>query len=127
MGQKPAILIVDDEPDTLELLNFILSDEGYDVWIMTNAEEALDLLENHIPDLVLLDVRLPKVDGIEICRRIKSSSNSRISSILVIMISAKDSPDDLKEALNAGANDYLIKPFGHDELIDMVKKHLGQS
>ena len=127
MSQKPAILIVDDEPDTLELLNFILSDEGYDVWIMTNGEAALDLLENHIPDLVLLDVRLPKVDGIEICRRIKSSSNSRISSILVIMISAKDSPDDLKEALNAGANDYLTKPFGHDELIDMVKKHLGQS
>ena len=126
MGQKPAILIVDDEPDTLELLNFILSEEGYDVWIMTNGEAALDLLENHIPDLVLLDVRLPKVDGIEICRRIKSSSNSRISSILVIMISAKDSHDDLKEALNAGANDYLTKPFGHDELIDMMKKHLGQ-
>ncbi len=104
-----AILVVDDIPDNVKLLAYELADAGYEVLEAYSGEQAITITEDKHPDCVLLDIMMPKMDGYEVCRRIRS--DSRLKSIPIVMISAKDSNEDIVAGLDVGADDYVSKPF----------------
>ena len=100
------ILVVDDEPRYLRLLQINLQTEGYEIITATNGEDALELISMQSPDLVLLDIMMPKLDGITTCERIRQFSN-----IPIIMLTAKGEEHDRVQGLDIGADDYIVKPF----------------
>lgn len=116
---KPRILVVEDEHDLQELLRFNLAREGYDTLCADSGEQALRLLREEPVDLILLDLMLPGVDGLEICRRIKAKP--AIANIPVIMVTAKGEESDVVSGLELGADDYVIKPFSPRVLLARVK------
>ncbi|BAQ11977.1 two-component system, response regulator [Bacillus sp. OxB-1] len=116
---QSTILHVDDEPEIRELIGLYLKKEGYNFEEASNAEEALKKLKAVNPQLILLDVQLPDLDGIEICRRIRQETN-----VPVLFLSCKDSEIDKVIGLSVGGDDYIGKPFGMNELIARVKAHL---
>lgn len=103
------ILVVDDVPDNVKLLAYDLEDEGYDVITAYNGYQALTSIEKHKPDLILLDIMMPDLDGLEVCRRLKKNPEHR--NIPIILISAKGSDEDVIAGLDQGAMDYIVKPF----------------
>jgi two-component system phosphate regulon response regulator PhoB len=117
--KRESILIVEDEEDILELIQYNLSREGFRVRGVRDGEEALDLIRRTNPDLVVLDLMLPGIDGLEICRRLKEDELTR--SIPVIMVTAKGEESDVVLGLGIGADDYLPKPFSPRELVARVK------
>ncbi|WP_380052401.1 phosphate regulon transcriptional regulator PhoB [Falsihalocynthiibacter sp. SS001] len=124
-ADKPSILVVEDEPAQREVLVYNLEAEGYDVSKAVNGEEALLLVREEMPDLVLLDWMLPNVSGIEICRRLKSRSETR--DVPVIMLSARSEEVDRVRGLENGADDYVVKPYSVAELMARVKNHLRRT
>lgn len=124
MGRKPVILVVDDEFDTLELTEMVFESEGFEVWTAASGSEAMAILNQRTPDLMLLDMRMPNENGLEVCQKIRSSPNRQIASLTVIMFSARDTVDYIQQAMNAGAQDYITKPFDYDQLVDLVRRHL---
>ncbi|MFQ5978032.1 MAG: PleD family two-component system response regulator [Candidatus Heimdallarchaeota archaeon] len=131
MEQKTVILVVDDEIDTLELTELILSSEGFEVWTADSGPAALAILERgkgdeekQVPDLILLDMKMPTMDGLAVCRKIRTSLDPKIASLVVIMFSARDSPEYVQEAKEAGAQDLITKPFDFDNLIERVNMHV---
>jgi signal transduction histidine kinase len=116
------ILIVDDTPTNLEVISEALSDAGFDVAIATSGERALQLLERRLPDLILLDVMMPGIDGFETCRRIKA--NRHTCDIPIIFMTALSDTDSKVQALDLGAVDYIAKPFHEKEVIARVRTHL---
>lgn len=116
------ILVVEDDPDTMQLLNMILSDEGYDVLTASNGTLALEMLRKMGPDLVLLDWMLPGMDGLEVCRRARE-----ISSVPILMLTAKTEAQDRVTGLDIGADDYVPKPFDHEELLARIRAHLRRA
>lgn len=114
-----SILIVEDEQDLLELLRYNLSRDGYDVTVATTGEEALRLIRAAAPDLVLLDLMLPKMDGLEVCRTLKNRDNT--AGIPVIMLTAKGEESDIVRGLEMGADDYITKPFSPRVLLARIK------
>lgn len=118
------ILIAEDERDIRELISFTLEYEGYDVIVTANGEDALEMVYNERPDLVLLDVRMPRMDGYEVCRRIVNDVT--IQHIPVAFISAKGQQAEIDEGMGAGAVDYLLKPFSRDQLLGMVTRLLSE-
>ncbi len=116
------IIIAEDERDIRELIFFTLEYEGYDVIMTANGEDALEMVYKERPDLVLLDVRMPRMDGYEVCRRI--INDVTIQHIPVAFISAKGQQSEIDEGIRAGALDYLIKPFSRDQLLGMVARLL---
>jgi phosphate regulon transcriptional regulator PhoB len=116
---KATILVVEDEPDLREVIRYNLEREGYRVLETEDGEEGLDLLREKLPELVLLDIMLPGLDGIEICRSIKYDPHTR--SIPVIMVTARGDESDIVLGLGVGADDYIIKPFSPRELVARVK------
>ena len=122
---KMKIVVVEDEPDILEVLSYNLKREGFDVTTALDGTSGLALVEKHSPDLVLLDLMLPGIDGLEICRRIKD--NKKLSHIPVIMVTAKGEESDVVLGLGIGADDYIAKPFSPRELIARVKAVLRRS
>ena len=102
------ILVVDDDPAVLRFLTLALENEGYETTSADNGLQALSLAQHGMPDLAILDVMLPGIDGLEVCHRLKSDEQT--SNIPVLMHSAKGSKADLLEAEKVGADDYLIKP-----------------
>ncbi len=118
------ILIAEDERDIRELISFTLEYESYDVIVTANGEDALEMVYKERPDLVLLDVRMPRLDGYEVCRRIVNDVT--IQHIPVAFISAKGQPSEIDEGMAAGAVDYLLKPFSRDQLLGMVAKLLSE-
>ncbi|MGD9200432.1 MAG: response regulator [Chitinispirillia bacterium] len=116
------ILIVDDAPDSLVLLNRILEERGYRVRAATNGSHALKAIEARLPDLILLDVKMPVMDGYEICRRLKSDDRSR--EVPVIFISALGETAKKVEGFKAGGVDYITKPFETEEVLARVSVHL---
>lgn len=110
------IMVVDDEPDIAEMLGIILTSEGFDVDLVNHGEEVLAMFAAQAADLVLLDLMLPGIDGIEVCRRLRA-----ISTVPIIMLTAKSEPDDVVLGLDAGADDYIIKPPRRPELIARVR------
>ena len=116
------ILIVDDDPPTVKWTSFLLRDEGYEVITADNGRTALELVEGHSPDLVILDVMMPQLDGLEVCRRIRQSMD-----VPIIMLSAKGETVDKVTGLQVGADDYLAKPFEPAELLARIQAVLRRS
>jgi DNA-binding response OmpR family regulator len=116
------ILIVDDEPLYIRLLQINLLTEGYEVITATNGEEALDLFSTSSPDLIIMDIMMPKVDGITACERIR-----QFSSTPVIMLTARGEEHDRVLGLNVGADDYMVKPFSATELLARVRAVLRRT
>jgi two-component system sensor histidine kinase/response regulator len=116
------ILIVDDNKKNLQLTATFLKDEGYLISLAQNAEAALELLGELIPDLILLDIMMPGMDGLELCRIIKK--NEKLCDIPVIFLTAKSQTEDLAEGFRAGGVDYINKPFNREELLIRVKNHI---
>jgi len=116
---KAKILVVDDDVDTVELLTKRLSAEGYHTAEACDGEKALQRVEEYGPDLVILDIKMPKVDGYEVCRRLKRSEDTRLIPIIMLTVKAKV-PDKVK-GLDIGADDYIPKPFDYRELSRRVR------
>ncbi len=116
------ILVVDDEPLYVHLLQVNLKAEGYDVITGSNGEEALEKVSSQNPDLVILDVMMPKLDGITTCERVRQFSN-----VPIIMLTARGEEQDRVRGLNAGADDYVVKPFSATELVARVRAVLRRA
>ncbi len=114
-----AVLVVDDEEDLLELVRYNLSREGYRVTCVGTGEDALKAARKQPPDLIVLDLMLPAVDGLEVCRRLKGDSKTR--DIPIIMLTAKSEESDMVAGLERGADDYIAKPFSPRVLSARVK------
>lgn len=118
------IMIVDDEPDVVDLVKLVLKSEGYDVVTAYSGKEALDKIGGEMPDLVLLDIMMPQMDGWEVYNHIKSSSKTK--DIPVAMLTAKSQSIDKMIGLHVvQVDDYITKPFGRAELLARVKKILS--
>lgn len=119
MIEKAKIVVVEDEADIREVIEYNLSREGFDVIAAADGEEGLGLVKKKVPALVLLDLMLPGLDGLEVCRRLKSDSVT--SDIPVIMVTAKGEESDVVIGLGVGADDYVTKPFSPKELLARVR------
>ena len=113
------ILIAEDEPDIRDLISFTLRFAGHEVIPTSNGEEALHTAQAELPELVLLDVRMPRLSGYEVCERLKADANTQ--SIPVVFLSAKGQESEIKAGLDAGAEDYILKPFSPDILISRIQ------
>ena len=120
--KKPKIVVIEDEVDILEVINYNLSKEGFDVYSALDGEEGLALIKKEVPNLVLLDLMLPGLDGIEICRKLKTDYSTR--SIPIIMVTAKGEESDIVLGLGMGADDYMVKPFRPRELMARIRSVL---
>jgi two-component system, OmpR family, alkaline phosphatase synthesis response regulator PhoP len=116
---KAKILVVEDEEEILELITYNLSREGYDVHAVRSGEEALKLIQSKTPDLMLLDLMLPGVDGLEVCKTAKG--NAATKDISIIMLTARSEEADIVTGLELGADDYITKPFSRRVLLARVK------
>jgi two-component system, cell cycle response regulator len=113
------ILVVDDVPDNVKLLKYELSDDGYEVLTALSGQEALDVARAERPDVILLDVMMPGLDGIEVCVRLKR--DPELEPIPVIMVTARERDDDVVRGLDAGAHDYITKPFNSQIVLARVR------
>lgn len=120
-GASPSVLLVDDEPANLQLLYESLHGSGYRLLVARDGQQALDIAERMRPDVVLLDIMMPGMDGFEVCERIKAKQET--SKIAVIFLSALVTPEDKAHGLRLGAVDYISKPFAPDELMARVETH----
>lgn len=116
MATKTKILIVDDDNNIAELISLYLTKECYDTYIVNDGEEALAAFESYAPNMILLDLMLPGIDGYQVCREIRTKSN-----VPIIMLSAKGEIFDKVLGLELGADDYIMKPFDSKELVARVK------
>jgi len=122
---KPKILVVDDEPDAVELIEFNLRAAGYDVTSAADGAEALTKARNVCPNLIMLDLMLPEIDGLEVCKILRRDRAT--AGIPIIMLTAKAAEIDRVLGLEIGADDYVTKPFSPRELILRVKKLLDRA
>ena len=120
---KQKIMVVEDEETLLKLETLLLTSRGYQVCGMHNGEEALECIGTEMPDLVLLDVMMPGVDGFEVCRQIKS--NLLTSHIPVVLLTAKKGPEDLAKGEAVKADRYITKPFRSAMVIETIQSFLG--
>ena len=117
------VMVVDDDQDLAEMLGIVLTGAGIDVDLVSRGDEVLDVFRNNPPDLVLLDVMLPGLDGIEVCKLIRAES-----MVPIIMLTAKGDTHDVVRGLEAGADDYMVKPFRHpSELIARIRTRLRRT
>lgn len=114
------ILVTEDERDIRELIAFTLRFAGYEVVTAENGEEGVLMAAQEKPDMILMDVRMPKLTGYEACARIKA--NPELADIPVVFLSAKGQEAEIRTGLDAGASEYLLKPFGPLELVERVKE-----
>ena len=117
-----TILVVDDNPVNLHALKAILDGAGYEVIAGSNSDEALEMITNQSPDIILLDVMMPGMDGFSLCRRLKKDPD--FSNIPIIFLTSLSQKEDIIEGFNAGGNDYITKPFNQQELLARVRNHL---
>jgi DNA-binding response OmpR family regulator len=121
----PKILVAEDERDIRELIGFSLRFADFEVVLTQNGEDAIEKASQEQPDLILLDVRMPKMSGYEACRRLKE--NASTSEIPVVFLSAKGQEKEIEEGLDSGAVEYIVKPFAPDELADQVRDILRRT
>lgn len=119
--KKHAILVVEDEEDILALIQFNLIRRGYEVETAVCGEEALDKIKRCVPDLMVLDLMLPGIDGLEICRRLRADSTSETAALPIIMLTARGEEEDVVRGLEMGADDYLTKPFSMKILLARIQ------
>jgi DNA-binding response OmpR family regulator len=117
------VLIVDDEPNIVLSLEFLMKKEGYEVQSAANGEEAMQVIAEKTPDLILLDVMMPRKDGYELCQELRS--NPSWKDIKIIMLTAKGRDVEREKGLALGADDYITKPFATQEVVEKVKSFLG--
>ena len=116
------VMVVDDDQDLAEMLGIVLTGAGIDVDLVSRGDEVMDVFRNNPPDLVLLDVMLPGLDGIEVCKLIRAES-----MVPIVMLSAKGDTQDVVKGLEAGADDYMVKPFKPQELVARINTRLRRS
>jgi len=121
-AQNKIILVIDDEPDMLKLFNRILTEEGYQVRMANDGVHGVSLITDDKPDLVLLDITMPGMDGIAVLKRIRE-----LSSIPVIMVTGKRDIDTIQDTMELGADDYVRKPFRPSELVARIKSKLRRA
>ena len=124
MANDP-ILIVDDDPASLKLARLLLTSEGHDARTAADAEQAMTLLETFVPRLILIDIELPGVDGLELTRRLKATPATR--DIVVIALTAYAMPGDEAKARAAGCDGYIAKPIDIDTLPGVIAQHLAEA
>ena len=118
------ILIAEDEPDIRDLVAFTLRFAGYEVVTGTNGEEAVQLAIKELPDMILLDVRMPRLTGYDACKLIKAEPN--LKDVPIVFLSAKGQETEIRDGMNAGAEEYLLKPFAPDQLTERVRSILAK-
>lgn len=118
-----SVLIVEDEPNIVLSLEFLVKQAGYDVCVAYDGEAALQAVEDSTPALILLDIMIPKRNGYDVCRSIRA--NPAWKDIPILMLTAKGRDVEREKGLALGADDYITKPFSTRELTDKVKRHLG--
>lgn len=121
----PTVLLVDDEPNILLSLKFLMQKEGYEVLVAENGDEAMALARQHSPDLVILDVMLPSPNGYEVCQAMRA--DPQLTGLYIMMLTAKSNPAEREKGLAMGADDYVSKPFSNRELVDKVRLILGRN
>lgn len=119
-----TIVIADDEPHVLRSLEFILKKQGYRVITATNGEEALERVKTNHPDLVFLDIQMPKMDGNTVLRKLREETE--FQDLYIVMITAKGQEVDRLNSLESGANEYVTKPYSPRKLISRVQEILGE-
>jgi len=118
-----SVLVVDDDQDLAEMLGIVLNGAGIEVDLVSNGDEAVDVFRNNQPDLVLLDIMLPGLDGITVCREIRKES----TRVPIVMLTAKGDTHDIVKGLEAGADDYMVKPFKPSELVARIRTRLRRA
>ncbi len=121
---KKKILLAEDEPHIARLIVFKLEREGYEVTWTKDGGEALESIKNNIPDLVLLDVMMPVMDGFDVLKKVKE--DERLWKIPVIMLTAKGQIKDVERGFDLGSDDYIVKPFRPDELVARIRRKLEE-
>ena len=116
------ILLIEDYPATVEMIIAFLEPQGYSLDFAFDGQSGLDKMAASKPDLVLLDIMLPGMSGLEVCRKMKA--DPKLAKIPIVVVSAKVTSDDIKAGLSAGADEYLVKPFEMKQLLDLIKKHI---
>ena len=119
MADRPHILVVDDEPQITRVLRTSLSAQGYDIRVANSGEMALEIMKDWSPNLIITDLSMPSVDGVQLTRQVRA-----ISQIPIVVLSVRDKEQQKVEALDAGADDYVTKPFGMNELLARVRANL---
>ena len=122
MSEPRRILVVDDEPQITRVLRTSLSSQGYDIRVANDGETALEILKDWSPDLVITDLSMPRMDGLELCRRLRSKSQMPI-----LVLSVRGEERTKVQALDAGADDYVTKPFGMNELLARVRANFRRA
>jgi len=118
------ILIAEDEPDIRDLVAFTLRFAGYEVVTGSNGEEAVQVAQKEYPDLILLDVRMPRMTGYEACKLIKA--DPKLKDVPVVFLSAKGQESEIRDGMDAGAEEYLLKPFAPYQLTERVRSILAK-
>lgn len=117
------ILIVDDDPNILLSLDYLMRKNGFQVFVARNGQEALDIIQTELPQLILLDIMMPDVDGYAICQHVKTSVN--LKHIQIVFLSAKSKEADIQKGLELGASAYFTKPFSSKQLLLKVQELLS--
>jgi DNA-binding response OmpR family regulator len=123
--KNKKILVVDDEQMTRNLAKTFLEKHGFQVVVAKDGEQAIEIAQEEIPDLILLDVMLPTIDGFEVCKKLKEHATFKSTPIL--MFTAKGLSSDVERGEAAGADEYIVKPFSGKVLVAIIRKHLGIS
>ena len=116
------ILIIEDHPATVEMIRILLEVEGFEVAVAYNGISGLEKVSSEKPDLILLDVMMPEISGLDVCRELKNKEETK--KIPVVIVSIKATEENVKEGMEAGANDYIGKPFDPRKLIDTINKYI---
>lgn len=122
MAEHSHVLVVDDEPQITRVLRTTLSAQGYDIRVANDGEMALEIMKDWAPHLIITDLAMPHVDGVQLCRRVRA-----VSQVPIIILSVRDQERQKIEALDAGADDYVTKPFSTNELLARVRANLRRS
>lgn len=123
MAPQKKVLIVDDEKALARLLQKILTKQNYDSFVAYDGKEAIDMANKHKPDFILLDIAMPKMDGLEVLKQLRSTSE--FSDTPIVILSAKDQLHEIRAGIDAGANRYLSKPVMHDTIMDTIQEFLS--
>ena len=123
--EKTKILVVDDEPDILEILTYNLEKEGFEVFTASNGEEGLRVAVQTMPDLIILDIMMPQMDGVEVCRNLRA--NAKFNDTLIAFLTAREEDYSQIAALDVGGDDYITKPIRPRVLISRVKALIRRS
>ena len=122
MTEHPHILVVDDEPQITRVLRTTLSAQGYEIRVANDGEMALEIMKDWTPNLIITDLSMPQVDGVQLCRRVRA-----VSQVPILVLSVRDQERQKIEALDAGADDYVTKPFSMNELLARVRANLRRA